>query len=55
MGNAKYDYEMLKRTFDHLSVLANIKLNLNEVGMIIEQDVLAPPATLSSLLSRLMT
>ena len=34
----KYDYEMLKHKFDHLSVLANIKFNLSEVGMIIGHD-----------------
>ena len=38
MGNTNYNYNKLKQSFNHLSVLPNKSFNLMEVGIILGQD-----------------
>ena len=38
LGNTKYDYNNLKRSFSQLSVLPNRNFNLKEFGIILGQD-----------------
>ena len=38
LGNTNYNYNKLKQSFNHLSVLPNKNINLMEVGIILGQD-----------------